>query len=172
MSDHGDYKEPKAGDWMLVVARASGDVVACMRVDRIDDTDGADLAILSDGSAWGTETGQPLRRAWADHYLWPITESRRLHRRDGYALRGIGGSVRGGVRRPAHRQACAQEARVTPPFIIPHASAGRERQAADLLGKMFHLVALAAMGLGVEDVEPPEPPRPKLRAVKPPKEPA
>ncbi len=71
MSDHGDYKEPKAGDWMLVIKR-DADVVACMKVDLVDETDGASLAILSDGSAWGAETGQPLRRVWAGHYLWPV----------------------------------------------------------------------------------------------------
>lgn len=65
MSDRGDYKEPTAGQWMVVVHPYDGDV-ACMKVDRVDGL----IAYLSDGSAWGVETSAPLSREWRGHYLW------------------------------------------------------------------------------------------------------
>lgn len=73
MSDHGDYKEPKAGDWMLVIERG-GDVVDCLRVANIDDVGNGPVAMLSDCSMWGAETGQPIQRKWKDHYLWPCSK--------------------------------------------------------------------------------------------------
>jgi hypothetical protein len=68
MSDHGDYKEPAEGDWMMVVEQSSGKVVSCMRVDAVCEF----VAHLSDGSMWGAETGQPLMRKWVGHHLWPV----------------------------------------------------------------------------------------------------
>lgn len=70
MSDHGDYKEPKAGDWMLVIERGGGEIVACMKVESVNDG----IARLMDNSAWGAETGQPIHRKWKDHYLWPCSK--------------------------------------------------------------------------------------------------
>lgn len=73
MSDRGGYKEPKAGDWMLVVERGSG-VVDCLKVADTGEAvaNPSPVAALSDGSLWGVETGLPLHKRWRDHYLWPI----------------------------------------------------------------------------------------------------
>jgi hypothetical protein len=68
VSDHGDYKEPNSGDWMLVIERSTGEIVACMKVESVNDG----IARLTDNSAWGAETGQPVTRKWADHCMWPI----------------------------------------------------------------------------------------------------
>jgi hypothetical protein len=78
MSDKGDYREPKAGDWVLVVHYHDG-VVSCQRVERIDDGHGAMIAYLADGSAWAVETGAPLNRRWSGHHLWPADISSLVH---------------------------------------------------------------------------------------------
>lgn len=73
MSDRGDYKEPKAGDWMLVIERG-GDVVDCLKVADTGEAvaNPSPVATMSDGSIWAVETGQPIHRKWAGHYLWPV----------------------------------------------------------------------------------------------------
>jgi hypothetical protein len=68
MSDRGDYREPNAGDWMLVFTHGTGETVACMKVESVCDG----IARLTDNSSWGAETGEPIHRRWAGHYLWPV----------------------------------------------------------------------------------------------------
>lgn len=65
MSDRGDYKEPKAGDWMVIVHPQEGDV-DCKKVESVHEG----IARLTDNSAWGAETGQPLHARWRGHFLW------------------------------------------------------------------------------------------------------
>jgi hypothetical protein len=72
MSDHGDYKEPKAGDWMVVIAPESGEV-ACLKVLSIGFNN--EVAAMSDGSAWAVETGAPLHRKWSECHLWSFDSS-------------------------------------------------------------------------------------------------
>jgi hypothetical protein len=83
MSDHGDYKEPKAGDWMLVVAPESGVIapeggeVACLKVLSIGDgvANPSPVATMTDGSLWAVETGAAMHRKWAGCTLWPFDSS-------------------------------------------------------------------------------------------------
>jgi hypothetical protein len=72
MSDHGDYKEPKAGDWMVVIAPESGEV-ACLKVLSIGFNN--EVAAMSDGSAWAVETGAAMHRKWGECHLWPFDSS-------------------------------------------------------------------------------------------------
>lgn len=75
MSDRGDYKEPDAGDWMVVCNTLNGDV-NCLRVEQLSDN--GLIATLSDGSTWAVETGAPLHRKWSGHVLWPTKHANLL----------------------------------------------------------------------------------------------
>ena len=77
MSDHGDYKEPKAGDWVLAIDRGAGEVVACMKVEIVGDgvANPSPVATMADGSLWAVETGAAMHRKWRECHLWPFDSS-------------------------------------------------------------------------------------------------
>lgn len=69
-----DYREPKAGEWVIVSSVEDGDV-ACLRVERItQEPDECPIAQLGDCTTWNVDTGEPLHRSWRGHRIRPTTE--------------------------------------------------------------------------------------------------
>lgn len=69
--------EPKVGEWAIVASREEGDVDVLGVASRqwiASGEGGAEIFVLSDGSAWAVETGLPLSRQWKDHDIRPADE--------------------------------------------------------------------------------------------------
>ena len=64
-----DYREPKAGEWVLVSSVEEGDV-ACLRVERVtQEPDERPMLNLGDVTTWLADTGEPLNRSWRGHRI-------------------------------------------------------------------------------------------------------
>lgn len=69
-----DYRQPEAGEWVIVSSVEEGDV-ACLRVGRVwQDPGERPVAETSDFRTWLADTGEPLMRAWRGHRIRPATE--------------------------------------------------------------------------------------------------